>query len=663
MESVAVPYVYISRDKKIIEDYLTNKNPSSKDLLKLATGDKSFISFTSEFRFTNANNRSIIAMLDLLDSDRSFERFFLEDSLLLNTGYGIVYYIAFGIGSGTSPIHSMTLTNILHKDDSNSARRLTMEFVTGDGGSPFDPSKYNISSNNELNTDHIKVQLLSEAITKYPQGRMFGTYGKYLTSTLNEIYNESIQKIVKGKTGKPCIVLLPSLEYHVKPIPLREGDFLSILIPDFCRKETAKVTEYFSELGFKVMPTVIKKKVKYREARTLFKKTKIETTVDASGPIYVAVDLPKDTYPDRTLDNYFDFIFKQLNDNSSYIFEKESFWLTDPIIIELLANVNDGVVFPQLKTKYGLAQEVLVVGDFRTINSILYGAENNVLLSKLTSNINEEKNENSPKKIESFLPNLKYLKELNVGEERLYKKTWEYYTKLLSSKNDTSTFRSLFQDNSLIKTYVTNALGTDFEESLIQEAIDTVPIFRYNTKNSNVLSLSLEKDNQFFAALLQTYIELSKIKEDIINEYATYNFDFDINPWSLDKSTPFYEEKPLVNFDSAIRKKEDIEKYVLSKYNNLAFTAKVKTLPLFTFSTPSIVGTGVVGLIGNGLKVTGKYSIETTALDRLYTGLWTIMGYRHVISKGDVSSEFTLIRNNNYLFKSSFLEEQLDGNS
>jgi hypothetical protein len=47
----------------------------------------------------------------------------------------------------------------------------------------------------------------------------------------------------------------------------------------------------------------------------------------------------------------------------------------------------------------------------------------------------------------------------------------------------------------------------------------------------------------------------------------------------------------------------------------------------------------------------------------LYTGLWTIMGYRHVISKGDVSSEFTLVRNNNYLFKSSFLEEQLDGNS
>jgi hypothetical protein len=170
MESVAVPYVYISRDKKIIEDYLTNKNPSSKDLLKLATGDKSFISFTSEFRFTNASNRSIIAMLDLLDSDRSFERFFLEDSLLLNTGYGIVYYIAFGIGSGTSPIHSMTLTNILHKDDSNSARRLTMEFVTGDGGSPFDPSKYNISSNNELSVDAIKVPLLSEAIIKYPQG-------------------------------------------------------------------------------------------------------------------------------------------------------------------------------------------------------------------------------------------------------------------------------------------------------------------------------------------------------------------------------------------------------------------------------------------------------------------------------------------------------------
>jgi hypothetical protein len=602
-------------------------------------------------------------MLDLLDSDRSFERFFLEDSLLLNTGYGIVYYIAFGIGSGTSPIHSMTLTNILHKDDSNSARRLTMEFVTGDGGSPFDPSKYNISSNNELSVDAIKVPLLSEAIIKYPNG-LLGTKGVYVESTLNKIYSKSIENIVKEKTGKSCIVLLPSLEFHLKQFRLREGNYVTLLRPEIYKEETSLMTEYFNNLGFKWLPSL--NKYKSEVGRVGIGGNQISVygyLPDKEQPVYLAVDLPKDTYPDRTLDNYFDFIFKQLNDNSSYIFEKESFWVTDPTVIELFANVNDGVVFPQLKTKDGLVQEVLVVGDFRTINSILYGAENNVLLSKLTSNINEEKNENSPKKIESFLPNLKYLKELNVGEERLYKKTWEYYTKLLSSKNDTSTFRSLFQDNSLIKTYVTNALGTDFEESLIQEAIDTVPIFRYNTKNSNVLSLSLEKDNQFFAALLQTYIELSKIKEDIINEYATYNFDFDINPWSLDKSTPFYEEKPLVNFDSAIRKKEDIEKYVLSKYNNLAFTAKVKTLPLFTFSTPSIVGTGVVGLIGNGLKVTGKYSIETTALDRLYTGLWTIMGYRHVISKGDVSSEFTLVRNNNYLFKSSFLEEQLDGNS
>lgn len=706
MNYIGVPYIYISKEKEVLENYLSSRKVDSKDLLKLSTGEKSFLSFSSEFRFSSSDSRSIIAILELLDADREFEQFFLKDSLTLSPGFGITYFMAFGINGDNSSIQALTLTNIIHNEDIGEARKIVMEFVTGEIGSVFDSQRYNIASTKATSVDDIKTQLLTSAIVDNPNGTLVGTEGQYLTS-INEVYNNVIQNIVTSYTNKPSIVLLPDLSYHLKPIGLISEKFIS-LISAFgtasSEREKRKLTAYYNDLGFKTIPTsetnTTSSEVYSVNLGKFVTKERTSVTIDKKGKVDVAPDYGN-TETKSTLKEDIDFLFSKLNDNSKYIFEREMLWISNPDVIDLLIQANDGTAFPQLQTEQP-PKEVLVVGDFRVINSILYGAESNILLKKLTSNINI--NEEESEEEQALLPNLELLARIKVGEEYLYNLLWKYFTKNRNISKDASVFRKLFSDNDLIKNYVTNALDTEGKEKEVEDIINTIPILRYNTENSNVLDMSLEKDGGFFASLMQAYTDLESIRQDVNLYYRDDAFKFNFfpnennldklrdvlnelhrNKWSgsLSNQDVDYDLDSLVGLDydgsdlwkqafglntedpknlplnTDIRKAEDIEKYILSKYNNLVYTAKVKTLPLFTFSSPDIVGTGLMGLIGNGLKTIGKYNLEVGPLDRMYTGLWGIFGYKHVISKSSVYSEFTLIRANNLLYNSGFSAEQL----
>jgi hypothetical protein len=660
---VGVPYVYVSRNREKLESLLeSGKALSKKDGLKLSSGDKNFLSFTSEFRHESASDSAIIATLELIDTDRKFEEFFIEDALVINASYGVVYYFAFGIGNGPSPIHAMTLIGLVNRDDNSGLRKIVMRFVTGAGGSPYDYNQKGLQDSKYTTSKDLKVELLAE-VTK----NVVGSKGRVVTE-FNYLYEQSIEKLAARYTEKPVIVLLPSLRHHLERKSASrqfKNWWLKWLSGETLREDLNKTIDYFNSLGFNIVKT------KTEEEKFFFRfgaflggfeigTEHVQFLADKENePMYVTWndDITKSGI---SLKAAVTDIFSKMNEKSDYVFELDMVWISDKNVINILAEGESGTdreirtgekfLFPSISDRPSplrAVSEVLVIGDKNTINSVLYGAETNILVKKAIINTETEQPEFDESGNALFKSSEVPLDIKNYTTKGMHKLLWEYHSKVLRPTKNDSIFRAFFNHDKEVKTFIENALDTTGHGHALDDMLSTIPLLKYNEKNSNILNMTVQKDNQFFATLLSIYSNLSKAKEDLTDILEPFLVSNKVTPNTNTNSLNGDEIKNRV-----------LELYILAKYNSQLFTVRVKTLPLFTFSSPAIVGTGLMGMIGNGLKISGKYNLEPSPLDRIYTGLWNIFGYKHVISSREVYSEFTLIRKNANMFNSGFVQGQ-----
>jgi len=666
---VGVPYVYVSRNREKLESLLeSGKAPSKKDGLKLSSGDKNFLSFTSEFRHESASDSAIIATLELIDTDRKFEEFFIEDALVIGASYGVVYYFAFGMGNGPSPIHAMTLIGLVNRDDNSGLRKIVMRFVTGAGGSPYDYNQKGLQNSEYTTSKDLKVELFS-AVEKSPSdGRIWTTEGRTITE-FNYLYEQSIEKLAARYTDKPVIVLLPSLKHHLNRLSKRQFKnwWVSFIRGKTLTEDYNITVGYFNSLGFEVahkLITTIDVPASPGMSFVGGEKTRTYKEFDKdekNKPIYVTWndDITKSGI---SLKAAVTDIFSKLNELSDYVFELDMVWVSDQKVIQILnggESSNERVrstlqnsLFPSIYNSwknngYSLPSEVLVIGDKNTINSVLYGAETNILVKKAIINTETEQPEFDESGNALFSSSEVPLDIKNYTTKGMHKELWEYHSKVLRPTKNDSIFRAFFNHDKEVKAFIKNALDTTGHGDALDDMLSTIPLLKYNEKNSNILNMTVQKDNQFFATLLSIYSNLSKAKEDLTDILEPFLISNKVTPNTNTNSLNGDEIKNRV-----------LELYILAKYNSQLFTVRVKTLPLFTFSSPAIVGTGLMGMIGNGLKISGKYNLKPSPLDRIYTGLWNIFGYKHVISSREVYSEFTLIRKNANMFNSGFVQGQ-----
>ena len=652
---VGVPYVYISRDRDKLDKFLSGDRAHPEDVLKLSTGDKSFLSFTSEFRFENSDSKAIKAVLKLVDTDRSFEYFFLSDALKIDASYGVVYHVAFGMGRDFSPIHSMILIGLVHRDDNNGLRKIILEFVTGPEHSQYSKELGTYTIKSEAKHLSLKTAVMDKVRDRPIEPRK-GGYGRELVD-LNYFYEQCLIKVAATTITQPVIILMPDIYLHTQADmgEIFSRKWYTDWILDYSlvyRRHTRVlpyINDFYGRLGFTLRdkPIIVNNNKGFLETD--------EENKDEFWEAFIARELIED----QTLDEIVFELFKRINKYSDYPFTKEMVWISDPEIINILRSAkSDGLqrqrhlhnpefMFPSLQDEN--ITEILVIGDKNTINSVLYGAASNIATTKITDPVpGEEGDQTETINIPLALGAYRNVK-LKGYKNSLLKELWKHNNKLLRSHKESPLNDVFFSDTAVIKKYIKSAISgfkDKTDDHIIDEIVDNIPMFKYNIKGSNILSMTLQKDNQFFADLLSIYMDLEKLEKDM-SEIIPYD--------SLLSSMPSIKNNDVPLSGTALQKKV-IELYSLAHYNNQMFLMNVRTLPLFTFSTPSIVGTGAVGIIGNGLKVMGEYNQEPTVLDRLYSGLWNIFGYKHVIERNKVYSEFTLIRKNAGLFNTDYIK-------
>lgn len=338
------------------------------------------------------------------------------------------------------------------------------------------------------------------------------------------------------------------------------------------------------------------------------------------------------------------------------------------------------------RTQFGIETDkaVAVFGDFNTINDFLYGGVN-LFTSKNLNNPDIEK--------------LIYKDPPNVTlEQRIFSMNYNYDIRSLFSRlnnRNKEKFGSTTIFYSFPDEFAFDDLG-EFLDSDTRASIESkeIPLFTVGIKNSNVLDLKVDNNIFYYTALAITYQSSQNSSYAILNKINTNIYDTvklnilrsevekylanhtQVNKVSLQKlikETSFdfgieiLEAHDLVNYlishSNVIRKSKVIfETELDSRYGsnplltNLmmlrqafeSFTpVTVKTLPAFHLSNYGIILSKQAVLLISQPQFVGvkqKSIIPNTVL----SGLYIIMGYNHIISDGEVSSEFYLVRNPRY---------------
>lgn len=321
-------------------------------------------------------------------------------------------------------------------------------------------------------------------------------------------------------------------------------------------------------------------------------------------------------------------------------------------------------------------KEVIVVGDIALISRFLYGsAINDRSLSKFLHPIDA-----------AILNNIKYLKKIND---------------INNMSSDAFGSPSFIPDEFA---YIdTSAFFTKEERQMIQEL--KLPVFRYNTENPNVFELNVKDSAQYFS-LLRAHFETvayrkaagiingiiptnivdypiqdaksiagyaayagyfntgisSKERDDIVKQIqGRLSNDFkdqltsDLNPpqsvdsyiegavlkilEALDGPTNLgllYQLHQWVSSDPA-----SIFNDFLNQLYNRAYQLNISTLPLFKLSNLANLAKPCVVLMQTSNMPQGIPQ-EQGLLSILYSGIYRLMGYRHVINATGCHSEFRL---------------------
>lgn len=211
-----------------------------------------------------------------------------------------------------------------------------------------------------------------------------------------------------------------------------------------------------------------------------------------------------------------------------------------------------------------------------------------------------------------------------------------------------------------------------------------IPVFRMNTQNANVLSLTANSDAFLISTIGQVSRQLmisatknaTASKEDllhskfnatgVINKITNYltsaynqsnvnnaysvlspslvgvpNFDEmggDLANLILAPDAALVGPNPLTTSNSS----SSLIAYLYNFFRlfSLQHTAIIKTVPHFNFSDTELLGDNCIFFKNINKSLLGEEPVTNS----IYTGVWLITGFKHVISGDDAYSEFSIIK-------------------
>ena len=258
-------------------------------------------------------------------------------------------------------------------------------------------------------------------------------------------------------------------------------------------------------------------------------------------------------------------------------------------------------------------------------------------------------------------------------------------------------------------------LAKEIEERGLNENYVTensIPVFRYNFPNPNILDFKFNLDGQYLSELKTgffhefgrlasdtvggilkdkyldvgistveegvAYLRLRDITQDhFTNNYLRLELIHDLfelygkgvgesgiiqvgkNLLMIDECFAIYKkvlaeegDKPYIGLDFLLPGKANL---VLAGMANQLYRKAVqidlKTLPVFHLSNNDAVQRGLTYLFVQDVPVVGSTPSTRSTLNKFASGLWSIVGFKHVINKSTIESNFKLVKNLSYSTK------------
>lgn len=662
---VGNPYVVLSRSLSAVELYVETGEVSN-DVFIFNTGSDSLINFTTEFKYSDSGQgEGVVTTLSFVDIDNKFEYEILKDSIKFASIDFKDFYYSFGINETFAPIQLGVLKKI-RQSSYKGSRKIDLVLYSGEykydalllkgiksnlnnaiipntitETSPEGISLLQDESEGFLDQEFEVVQGVASDFYDFPDST------RVSSATRTYDWYKITDEADEGLDGKP-IYYYKNFNDIIENVIARvfsrvyKGEYV-LLLPDM------------DGIIKQIIPEALKRLVRYNHLNDFIKwmsKLGIEV-IERDDGLYARIEIGEDFI--ESIEAFFSKINSTLTKN---FIDLDFIWESDISILKIL-EAGD-LISKDINNKY---RPTLIIGDKNIMIEFLYGTLNTKVLKWLTRSkdfIVMKRHSNIPESL--YSTRSKYTGELLIDLFR------ENRSSLTSSED---AFSQMFVADDLIKLYNKSNIRTQYElnEDLLEELQNEFILFKGNRRDSNILSFNVDYREFDFATLAEYFEQISdldnfvadKISEIKVDQQTLANvFNFSKEPTLLIESVTKSKEEAealsivqkevdtlkSLNKDNLIDK--DIKRMVLAKLNRAKFYINITTLPLFSQAGISIISK-LVGLDFNLFK--GSYGDnEDNILDRIFNGLWNVLGYKHIIANGKVQSEFTLVRNNELLF-------------
>ena len=671
---VGTPYVVLSRSLSAVDLYVET-GEKSNDLFILTTGNGTLTSFTSEYKHTKGGSGDAITTdINFLDIDNKFEELILQDSMKVAGLSFMQFYFNYGLNGVFGPTQVGYLSNIKYRGYSSGSRIISLILSSGLGDMPDEEIISGINSN--LNATAPSGNTLVFDDIQPGKGESYNTDG---TGSVEEkiVYsveenNQSFNTLSYGGTTKrkisrvtytvtydwvdlteppeaaPNSEITGAKNYYIKGY---DSDTYTTVIEDcldqvFNRFYVGKKLILLPNMGALIGSKypVLDAKI-HSDDLAEAKKSLIDLGFEVRhNPTTDAIQI---RIP--ISDNFGSSVVKFVNKLNSVLddlINLDFHWESDTKLLKLLSESDPPLVSynGNSSAPIGEAEELiyeptLIISDEDVKNQFLYGTYSNKVKKYLLGG-NSIIGVETPVRINEYLLNLNH-----KSGKKMTDLLGQYSFELFSRKDEV--FSNLFSIEDLDVILNKSLLSNKFEinDSLLESIKDEFILFKYNIPNSNVLSLNIDYEKQDYASLANIFegitdleATVDKLKQKIYDKPGGYF----VNP-----DSPESAELVRLNKILAAGKNANIKEEILNELNKKIFYINMSTLPLFTLSTKETL----LRLVGLNMKLfSGTYNNEDNPIERIYNGLWTILGFKHTITNSKVQSDFTLMRSNTELF-------------
>lgn len=511
----------------------------------------------------------------------------------------------------------------------------------------------------DLNTEVFKLKNIHKSITRCLHNFLANSVGSnnvlVLLPNMDNILADNKQKVIDFVNNS-----LPFDEHLV----LSNNDILTTKERNYLPKEQYElilsylsIIEFFKGIGFEFSSNIFKDSVTDESFRTnliIQKSEESKSFVERFQKIleeknfYITLSAKRED-PKKIIDN----VFSQINEKSGGQLRQEYVWENNPGIIKLLKKYH--------RQDLDENSPLLIVGDQLLVQYFIYG---DIDLDSVPTILSNEKLGTSPGI--SNIVNHAYIEEV---KDFLYQKVGK---------------KCFGKTLALPDQYAFTAEDKETIEKL------NIPIFKSGVQDSNILNLTVRLDDIFFTALNTVYAfegterSSPSVRNELVlepNLQSTLNVaEWMLNNWQTRNVEDIFKYAPEeIRVDPELLKPENtstvevltgvfrlllaMEKSYpgvitkISEYSQnspytltlksimeaarLAFTASIKTLPLFNISEAAYLFTPSLMFVKEARVVNRK---QSPLFGDVLNGVWNIFGFKHTISSSDVASYFSLTK-------------------